>query len=198
MQPQPAHAEGVMDLSAARHVAAHVVAHLHFGLRFESAGLTESGSCEIVGPDWGTDLAVVARIALAGPCMDLVVDLIEDQGEYSPTPGWLETWRDDVVNAEGFYHDDMIAARGGAANETAVTVAFCRVNFDLIDEAAIILLQSGAPVGHAAFESRLQGRTIDVNPVAVDAAEFDLMSGWIALENIDAAVIEYLANDMGE
>lgn len=188
--------DGTLDLSTARHGAAHVVAHLYLGLRFGSAGLNAAGWCETVDPEWGADAGVNARIALAGPCMDLAVDLIEDadEAECPIALSWLETWRDDVVNGEAGYRDDMLATGGRVAHEALWALAFCRVNFDLIDEAASMLMEADTRVEFPIFAARLQGRINGVDTAALEIADTDFAGGWQSLEAIDDAVREYLSH----
>jgi hypothetical protein len=187
--------DGTLDLSTARHGAAHVVAHVHLGVTFGSVGLNAAGWCEISAPEWGVDVVANARIALAGPCMDLAVDLIEDadEVEYPIALSWFESWRDDVVSGDGGYRDDMLAADGCVANEAAWALAFCRANLDLIDEAASMLMKAHTNVDFPILAARLHGRTKGVDTAALELADADLIGGWQSLEAVDDAVREYLS-----
>ena len=193
---EPEATGGELDLSAARHGAAHAIAHLHFGVTFGSVGLSPSGWCEVIDPGWAANAQTNARIALAGPCMDLAVDLIEDEGDEPIVVPWLESWRDDVVNQGDGYRDDMVAARGGVANEAAWALAFCRTNFDLIDEAAMLLVAAATNVEYLTFAAQLDGRTLAVGPDELEAAYDDFAGGLLALDVIDEAVIEHLASEL--
>jgi hypothetical protein len=182
------------DLDEARHVAAHAVAHLHFGQRFGSLGAHAAGWWEVIDPIWGPDPVTIARVSLAGACMDLAVDLIED-GDSPGVGPWLESWRDDVAHHSHGYRHDMVAARGGVADAASWSLAFCRLNFDLIDELAMMLVRAEAPVDYAALAARFRGRTVDVDADALQAAEFDFAGQTLALERVDDAVAAYLATD---
>lgn len=185
--------DGLRDLDAARHGAAHIIAALHLGQRFGSMGPNSVGWYEIVPPIRTPDLQTDARIALAGPCMDLAVELIEFEGDAPVVLGSLESWRDDLVNHESGYRYDMIAARGGAADAAAWSLAFCRVNFDLIDEAAMMLVHATTNVDYRDFAARLHGRTKDVDSGALDVAWSDFAGGSGQLDRMDEAVLERLS-----
>ena len=186
--------EDSLDLGEARHVAAHAVAHLHFGQRFGSLGAHAAGWWEVIDPIWGPDPVTKARVSLAGACMDMAVDLIED-GDSPGTGPWIESWRDDVAHHTHGYRHDMVAARGGVADAASWSLAFCRLNFDLIDELAMMLVRAEAPIDYNALAARFHGRTVDVDPDALEAAEFDFAGQTLALECVDEAVADYLAAD---
>ncbi|ASD21713.1 hypothetical protein B7495_06070 [Cryobacterium sp. LW097] len=128
--------------------------------------------------------------------MDLAVDLIEDEGGEPIVLPWLESWRDDVVNQADGYRADMLAARGGVANEAAWALAFCRVNFGLIDEAAILLVAAATNVEYVTFAAQINGRTLAVGPGELEAAYDEFAGGLLSLDVIDEAVIEHLANEV--
>ena len=185
--------DNVLDLEEARHVAAHGVAHLHVGQRFGSLGAHAAGWWEVIDPIGGADQIINARIALAGPCMDLAVDLIEEDAYDAGVGPWLESWRDDVVNKSHGYRHDMVSAAGGVTEVASWSLAFCRVNFDLIDEMAMMLVQTKIPVDYASLAARFGGRTADVDDEALQAAELDFAGLTCALERVDEAVAEFLA-----
>ena len=195
-QTEPDAPGGALDLSAARHGAAHAIAHLHFGVAFGSVGLSPSGWCEVIDPVWTANDRTSARIALAGPCMDLAVELIEDEGDEPIVLPWLESWRDDVVNHEDGYRDDIVAARGGVANEAAWALAFCRANFDLIDEAAMMMVTAATNVEYLEFATQLNGRTLTVGRDELEAAYDEFAGGLLSLDVIDEAVIEHLSSEL--
>jgi hypothetical protein len=181
-----------LDLDEARHVAAHAVAHLHFGQRFSSLGAHAAGRWEVIDPIWGTDRATNARVALAGPCMDVTVELIEEDGDSLGIGPWLETWRVDVARIHGYGYD-MISASGGVADAASWSLAFCRVNFDVIDELAMMVLGGGARVDYDTLAAMFTGRTVDVDPAALQEADFDFAGQSVALERVDEAVADRLA-----
>ena len=187
--------DNILDLEEARHVAAHGVAHLHVGQHFGSLGAHAAGWWEVIDPHQGTDLITNARVALAGPCMDLAVDLIEEDVDSAGVGPWLESWRDDVVQKSHGYRHDMVAARGGVSAAASWSLAFCRVNFDLIDEMAMMLLQTEVPIEYSTLAARFGGRTADVDDVSLQDAELDFAGQTYALERIDEAVAELLKTE---
>ncbi|TFC16833.1 hypothetical protein E3O19_06810 [Cryobacterium algoritolerans] len=143
--------------------------------------------------DAGADPKAPGRISLAGPCLELLIELIEGEGDPGETMvQMLESWRDDAAPGDGGYLGDMVAANGFVAEVAAWSLAFCTVNSDLIDEAAAMIIHAGSPVEFAAFAARFSGRIADVDPEALDAAERLFAGSLLALERIDEAVADYL------
>ncbi|WP_104194512.1 hypothetical protein [Cryobacterium sp. M25] len=183
------------DLGLARHEAAHVLACLAVGGSLVSARSSADGLCTLVGLDAGADPTAPGRISMAGPCLEIVIETIEGEGDAGETMvQMLESWRDDAAHGDGAYLDDMVAANGFVAEVAAWALAFCTVNSDLIDEAALMIIHAGGPVEFATFAARFNGRIADVEPEALDAAECLLVGSLWALERIDEAVAEYLSD----
>lgn len=181
-----------IDFEAARHVAAHAIAHLHMGQSFHSVGAHTAGWWEVIDPIWATDPRANARAALAGPCMDLAVDLVEENGDSALVGSWLESWRDDVASSPQGYRYDMVNATGGVADAAGWALAFCRVNLELIDELAVTITAEHAAVDYATIVARFHGRTADVDQRTLDAAELDFLGHSRGLDRIDEAVADYL------
>jgi hypothetical protein len=181
-----------IDFEAARHVAAHAIAHLHMGQSFHSVGAHTAGWWEVIDPIWATDPRANARVALVGPCRDLAVDLVEENGDSTLVGSWLETWRDDVASNPQGYRHDMVAASGAVADAASWALAFCRVNLEMIDELATTLTKEQAPVDYAAIVARFHGRTHDIDPEALSAANHDFVGQTRPLDRIDEAVADYL------
>ena len=182
------------DLGLARHEAAHVLACLAVGGSLVSARSSADGLCMLVGLDAGADPTAPGRISLASPCMEMVIELIEGEGDPGETMAqMLESWRDDVARGDGAYLDDMVTANGYVAEVAAWSLAFCTVNSDLIDEAALMIIHAGTPVEFATFAAQFNGRIADVDPEALDATERLFVGSLRALERIDEAVADYLA-----
>ena len=117
------------EFEVARHVAAHAIAHLHMGQSFRSVGAHAAGWWEVIEPIWGTDQGTNARVALAGPCLDLAVALVEEDGDFALVGSWLETWRDDVASRPQGYRHDMVdagAVRGARHARRGLRRAFIR------------------------------------------------------------------------
>jgi hypothetical protein len=182
------------DLGLARHEAAHVLACLAVGGSLVSARSSADGLCTLVGLDAGTDPTAPGRISLAGPCVEIVIEMIEGEEDPGETMvQMVESWRDDAAHGDGAYLDDMVAANGYVAEVAAWALAFCTVNSDLIDEAALMIIHAGTPVESATFAARFNGRIADVDPEALDAAECLFVGSLWALDRIDEAVADYLA-----
>jgi len=177
------------EFEVARHVAAHAIAHLHMGQSFRSVGAHAAGWWEVIEPIWGTDQGTNARVALAGPCLDLAVALVGS---------WLETWRDDVASRPQGYRHDMVDAAGSITDAVAWALAFCRANLELIDELAWALTKMHAPVDYALISARFSGRSADVDPATLNVAERDLVGHGRALARIDEAVADYLDAERAE
>ena len=183
------------DLGLARHEAAHVLACLAVGGSLASARSSADGLCTLVGLDAGADPTAPGRISLAGPCLEIVIEIIEGDGDPGETiVQMLESWRDDAARGDGAYLDDMVAANGFVAEVAAWSLAFCTVNSDLIDEAAAMIIHAGVPVEFATFAARFNGRIADVDPDALDDAGRLFVGSLWALERIDEAVAEYLSD----
>lgn len=192
-EPDPDDAR--LDFSGARHAAAHIMAHVHFGLRCILRGTNPEGSCEGFPP--GTAPDTIARIELVGPCVDLAVALIEDDEDPMLTMlQSLETWRHDV-GAGGGFQAEMVAANGGVSQAAAWSLAFCRANSELIDEAAALLIKGGGDDSDA-FDVRFRGRTAEPDQDELDAAELSFAGGWRSLELVDEAVAEYRSGEHGQ
>ena len=182
------------DLGLARHEAAHVLACLAVGGSLVSARSSADGLCTLVGLDAGAHLTAPGRVSLAGPCLEIVIEMIEGEGDPGETMvQMLESWLDDAAHGDGAYLDDMVAANGYVAEVAAWSLAFCTVNSDLIDEAAAMIIHAGAPVEFATFAVRFNGRISDVDPGALDAAERFFVGSLWALERIDEAVAHNLS-----
>lgn len=182
---------GRLDVREARHGAAHALAHIYFGQRFISVGPNAEGICEIVKPVWGVDPATNARIALAGPCTDLAVDLVEDGDDRDATIlNSLTTWREDVFSTEHVYFDDLMTAGGWMIDAAPWSLAFINVNQELIDEGAKMLIDSGRQVSYASFSAQFQGRAADVDTGSVEDAHLIFAGSLQSLELVEEAVAQ--------
>ena len=182
-----------LNLRSARHIAGHHLGHVHFAQPRIAWDTNSEGSCGGFPP--GTPPETIARIALCGPCLELLIDLIEDDEDPRLTMlNWLETWRQDVKEGGGF-RKEMVAANGRVSEVAAWSLAFCEANSELIDEAAAMLINGGGDSD--AFVVRFRGRTMEPDQDALDAAEFSFAGGSHALELVDEAVAEYRAGERG-
>lgn len=184
-----------LDLSSARHGAAHAVAALHLGATFGSVVPTADGGCELVGPIWSDDRLVTARVSMAGACLDMEIDLLEDDGDPNVTEiHWLETWRDDVERGEGGYRDDIVATNGLIAQAAPWALAFVRANAELIDEVAAIMIDAGAAgVDFDVLAARFGGLATEPNQDELDTADLTFTGAARSFDLIDDAVASYLA-----
>lgn len=195
MTPTEPDPQGVrLDLRTARHVAVHILAHVNFAQPCIATDTGPEGCCGGFPP--GTLPETIARIALSGPCLELLIDLIEDDEDPILTMlQWLDTWRRDVVNGGGF-RGEMATANGWVSRTAAWSLAFCEANSEVIDEAAALLMNGGEDSDSLCV--RFRGRTIEPDQDDLDAAELSFAGGEHALELVDEAVAEYCAGEHGQ
>ncbi|TFD74616.1 hypothetical protein E3T54_13660 [Cryobacterium sp. Sr8] len=104
---------------------------------------------------------MTARVSMAGACLDMEIDLLEDDGDPKVTEvHWLETWRDDVERGDGGYRDDIVATDGLIAQAAPWALAFVRAIAELIDVVAELLIDAGATgVNFEVLAAGFGGRT---------------------------------------
>lgn len=185
-----------LDFNAAQSRAGQALASLHLGRRFSYFTVNSDGELVISGQDWATPSMITACIALASPCVDLKVALIEDE-EIETVVAMMVTWRADVIDGEGYAHQ-LIRGLGWLAEAAVWALAFVEANCVLIDEAAALLVRNGGQVTFEDFALLFDGRTADADGDMIEAAEIEFIGSRHALDLVDEAVTErseWLARD---
>ena len=128
------------DKGSALFGAATAIACIHEGVRFEELAFEGTIDCRVRSVAAVEDPVSRARIALAGPAVDLlvatieVVDLAEDANTICGE--MLVSWQEDAADSHSLYHRDLLAAAGLVTEVVGWVIAFVIANAVLLDQLA--------------------------------------------------------------
>lgn len=144
-----------IEFSEACHGVAHALAALHFGQTFEAVVRAPTGLYEVSALEKGLDDEIGARIAIAGPCADLAIALLEsDEGPEFALNDELDQWLSDARYGHGMITTDLATAKPHMTGATTWGHAFAEANLDLIRDAAEVLLALGGVMTYSDFRDR--------------------------------------------
>ncbi|WP_161886736.1 hypothetical protein [Marisediminicola antarctica] len=134
----------------------HGFAILHHGLTFEAIQVGANGFYDIRPAQSDVEPDVIARIAMAGPCVDLAVQMLEsgDTTSDAVLSEHMARWTSDVTYNHDGYVTDLYDARGYLREAAAWALAFSESNLDLIRKAAENLIDNGGVMSYDEFQIR--------------------------------------------
>lgn len=138
------------------HAVSHGLAILHHGLTFEAVQVGANGFYDIRPASSDVEPDVIARIAMAGPCVDLAIQMLEsdDTTVEAVLTEHMARWTSDVTYNHDGYVTDLYDARGHLREAAAWALAFSESNLDLIRRAAEALINSGGVMSFDEFQNQ--------------------------------------------
>ena len=175
-----------MNFNEAQYCAGQVLVSLHFGRRFTKIILGQDGALILSEQDWGKPSKETARIALAGPGVDLKIAIVEDE-DIDTVPSMMVTWIADVRENRG-YANKLIHAVGFLAEAAIWCLAFVEANCVLVDEVAAMLVRNGGRSSYQELAPLFSGRTTDVTDAMIEAAGMEFIGSLNALDLVEEAI----------
>jgi len=135
------------------------------------------------------DLETKARVAMAGPCTDVAVDLIEAPNPVITLANILFTWRDDLLGAGGGQFDDLIETGTFISEAAHWALAFVNENQPLLEVLAAAIVQSYPHhLDYAHCRLIASDNIVGVSRDALEAADMTFAGNAQPFENIAEAV----------
>jgi hypothetical protein len=172
----PANAADFNHWVGARHEAAHALGYIATNLPFIEIEVDEAGLGSVSAARVRRPNADLALIAMAGQC-------IEHLAGGLTWPERIESWREQF--AAGDHNDLHSVAAGSLVGGLYAALAMINANAQLLDDAAVHLLDEGGRLTYATFAEFVGDRYQAASP-AQHRASFQMTGGHVeALVDLD-------------